>query len=234
MTNLLNKSNHPVEVKKVKVRIWTLRSEIEAAIENKLQNSEGADSSDLDISDIQTFYNTHIPGELEEEILEEESETKDEEVAKLTEEVLTDSESGDSDKKTEDKPAVFQRQIPSDSHVFSGEVLLSDIHMDKLMLFTNKSFLQGQNIIVQFLITKPFRISGEVAKTLNFSRNSKIIKEEKLDQRVQVRCNLLFPEERSNLREFLKSIEPSIPTAPKKQKAVSESEEDDDFDDLGL
>lgn len=228
MTNLLNKSNHPVEVKKVKVRIWTLRSEIEAAIEKKLKSSEG----EIDISEIQTYYSTHIPSEVEEEIMEEESANSDEEVTKLTEEVLTES---DQEKNKDDnKPTPFQRCIPNEDHIFHGEVLLADVHMDKLLLFTNKKFLQGQNVIVQFLITKPFLVSGEILKTINFSRNSKIIKETKLDHRVSIRCNLLFPEERSSLRTFLKSVEPTIPTTPKKQKIQAENDEDDDFDDLGL
>lgn len=232
MTNLLNKSNHPVEVKKVKVLIWTLRSEIEAAIGKQLKEN----AENVDISEIQTFYNTHIPSEIEEEIMEEDSESSDAEVAKLTEEVLTETEKTETDIKTEEptkKPEPFKRSIPDDALISHGEVLLSDIHMDKLMLFTNKRFVQGQNIVVQFLITKPFFISGEIMKTVNFSRNSKIIKETKLDHRVQIKCNLLFPEERSTLRVFLKSIEPDIPAKPKKLKAKNDNE-DDDFDDLGL
>ena len=244
MTNLLNKSNHPVEVKKVKVRIWTLRSEIESAITEKLQESESQDLSTLDIQDIQTFYHNHVPAKIESEIAEEESASDDTNVAKLTDEVLSensessepseDSENNDDTKEEAASKKEFVRPIPNDDLVFHGELLLSDLHMDKVTLFTNRKFTQGQNLIIQFMITSPFVISGEVKHVVNFARNSKIIKETKLDHRLHIGCSLLFPNERTKLREFLLSIEPTIPATPKKHKAKSESDEEDDFDDLGL
>ena len=233
MTNLLNKSNHPVEVKKVKVRIWTLRSEIEAAVAKKMETSK---EQAVNIDDIKEFYQTHIPTHIEEEIVSEESSSDNSEIAQKTEEALSEekNESGEnqkSDGESEDKP--FERIIPNEDLIYHGEVLLSDVHMERIMLFTNQKFIQGQNIIIQFLITSPFIISGEVKKVIHYARNSKIIKETRLDHRIQFDCSLLFPHERSNLREFLMSIEPTIPTAPKKLKQQEDSD-DDDFDDLGL
>ena len=58
MSNLINKSNHPVEVKKIHVRIWTLRDEIEAAIEKRITEEGSPDTNvvDVDIEDIKEFY----------------------------------------------------------------------------------------------------------------------------------------------------------------------------------
>ena len=233
MTNLLNKSNHPVEVKKVKVRIWTLRSEIEAAVAKRVESKGSEDSLTVDIEDIKTFYHNHIPAEVEEDLAAEETEGEESEVTKLTDEALSEDTKSDDDKTTESEKEKFERVIPEEKYISHGEVLLSDLHMDRVMLFTNEKFVQGQNIIIQFLITSPFVVSGEVQKVIHFARNSKIIKETRLDHRVQFGCSLMFPSERTNLRDFLKSIEPDIPTPPKKLKTQDDSE-DDDFDDLGL
>lgn len=267
MTNLLNKSNHPVEVKKVKIRIWTLRSEIEAAIAIKLENTDESDLTKLDIQDIQTFYHNHVPREIEEDDFEDidmddsnvSELTTEEDVEESEEAEADESESDEAEKEeqtnddTEDNKAqvesleesdsekeeasnsTFTRPIPKDEYIFQGELLLADLHMDQVMLFTDRKFLRGQNIIIQFMVTSPFVISGEVKHVVNFARNSKIIKEIKLDHRIQVECSLLFPDERSRLREFLTSVEPTIPPAPKRIKNISESDDDDDdFDDLGL
>lgn len=55
MSSILNKSNHPVTVKKIKISVWTLRDEIEAAIKSKIE-ANGGESSNIDISDIQEYY----------------------------------------------------------------------------------------------------------------------------------------------------------------------------------
>ena len=56
MSNILNRSNHPVEIKRVDLRIWKLRDEIETAIEQRINESESNDPQNIDISDIKEFY----------------------------------------------------------------------------------------------------------------------------------------------------------------------------------
>lgn len=51
-----NKSSHPVEVKKISIRLWALRDEIEAAIERRMKECE-ASGIPLYIEDIKKFYN---------------------------------------------------------------------------------------------------------------------------------------------------------------------------------
>lgn len=55
MSTLLNKSNHPVQVKKIPITVWSLRDEIEAAIKQKIEENGGT-TDNLDISEIQNFY----------------------------------------------------------------------------------------------------------------------------------------------------------------------------------
>lgn len=260
MTNVLKKSMHPVEVKKIKIEIWTLRSEIEAAISKRMLETETSDIKSIDISDIQNFYQNHISlkteQETDEEVTKNEAETNVEQssddhedndetaenkaienetnpdVAKLAEDVLNEVEVTEAQTETLQKP--FTRIRPEDSKIFIGETLLADVQMDQAMFFINNNFVGGQNVVIRFLVTNPFLVTGEVVKTLNISRNSKIIKEKKLDHRLQVKFSLLFENERSQLRDFLRSVEPTINTPPKKVKKKTDEDENDDFDDLGL
>lgn len=53
---IFNKSHHPVEIKKISIRLWTLRDEIEAAIERRMKECEAA-GIPLYVDDIKKFYN---------------------------------------------------------------------------------------------------------------------------------------------------------------------------------
>jgi hypothetical protein len=52
---IYNKSGHPVEVKKISIRLWSLRDEIEAAIGRRIKECEAA-GVPLYIDDIKEFY----------------------------------------------------------------------------------------------------------------------------------------------------------------------------------
>jgi hypothetical protein len=54
-TMIYNKSGHPVEVKKISIRLWGLRDEIEAAIGRRIKECEAA-GVPLYIEDIKAFY----------------------------------------------------------------------------------------------------------------------------------------------------------------------------------
>ncbi len=60
---IYNKSGHPIEVKKISVRLWTLRDEIEAAIGRRMKECEAA-GIPLFIDDIKRFYNLNLQSSL--------------------------------------------------------------------------------------------------------------------------------------------------------------------------
>lgn len=63
---IFNKSHHPVEIKKISIRIWSLRDEIEAAIERRMKECEAA-GIPLYIDDIKKFYKMRVDSPLNEE-----------------------------------------------------------------------------------------------------------------------------------------------------------------------
>jgi hypothetical protein len=62
MSQIYNRSPHPVEIKRISVRVWSLRDEIEAALERRIKECEAL-GVPLDVEDIKKFYNLK-PGPL--------------------------------------------------------------------------------------------------------------------------------------------------------------------------
>ena len=56
---IYNKSGHPIEVKKISVRLWSQRDEIETAIGRRMKECEAA-GVPLFIDDIKSFYNLDL------------------------------------------------------------------------------------------------------------------------------------------------------------------------------
>ena len=56
---IYNKSSHPVEVKKISIRLWSKRDEIESAIGRRMKECEAA-GVPLFIDDIKAFYNLDL------------------------------------------------------------------------------------------------------------------------------------------------------------------------------
>src|SRR5690606_17302710 len=118
----------------------------------------------------------------------------------------------------------YQRQAPDLDKISYGFSLLSDINMEYFLTFTKDKFLQGQSVIVEFLIPQTFMMTAEILYCHHYARTSRVISSTKPDYRVQCKFNFQLAGERDNLRNFLKSIQPTIPEV--KKKAKKESEED--------
>ena len=190
MANILNKSTHPVLVKRVPLKTWKLRDEIEHLISLRVTPEQ----SDPDIEDIKKYFD---PNETEPQ---------------------------------ED----FKRQIPNDT--VAGEMILSDVSMKSVLVFSEEKYTPGQNIGLVFEIPKSFILTAQVENCIFQGRKSKVIGINKYHYRLQCIFEFRNEAEKDGLRDFLKSIEPEIPPAPLKAQTVSEKkdDDDDDFGDLGL
>ncbi len=262
MSNILNKSSHPVHVNRIPIRIWRLRDEIELVVLKRMQDCE-AQGRQLDIEDLHKFYakspeatlqddddednlesndldedSIEMARALDEENTEETKETSEEaEAAKLAEMMLSDKKE-DSDEpqtqKSQVKEQLIERTAPEADKISTGFAFLSDMDMSKILCFSKKGFTLGQNICIEFLIPNSFIMTGEVVGSNHVGRNSKIISEMKPEFRIMSAFSFHFEGERERLRSFLQSVEPDIPPPPKKLKKSADDEEDDEFEDLGF
>lgn len=270
---IYNKSGHPIDIKKISIRLWTLRDEIEAAIERRMKECEAA-GVPLYIDDIKKFYNLNKEEETPDNVVQLNAGASEEEgmnslMESLGDEVKAEGEEETQEASSEENPEVqaaaettevaegeaaaaspvldnaeeiiaeqatqgldtnpnpilmrpYERQAPDLDKISYGFTLLSDINMENMLGFVKDSFLQGQSIVVEFLIPQSFRITADVTYCHHYAMRSKIISSSKPDYRLQCKFTYLFAGERTNLRNFLKSIEPTVTNDKRKPK----SEED--------
>src|SRR5690606_24313923 len=79
----------------------------------------------------------------------------------------------------------YQRQAPDLEKVSYGFVLLSDINMEQMLSFTKDKFLEGQSVVVEFLIPQNFMLTADVAYCHHYAMRSRIISSTKPDYRLQ-------------------------------------------------
>lgn len=246
---IYNKSTHPIEVKKISIRLWAVRDEIEAAIGRRMKECEAA-GVPLYIEDIKKFYNLKGFDGVS-NVIPLKTEGNAEAMASLMEELSeeTNSQEGESTPTAEGNDTLheaeeiiaeqtlqglenqkpnpilerpYQRQAPDLDKISYGFVLLSDINMENILSFTKDKFLQGQCVTVEFLIPQNFMMTADVSYCHHYAMRSRIISSSKPDYRVQCKFSFSIPGERDNLRNFLKSIEPNID----KKKAKKDTEDD--------
>jgi hypothetical protein len=102
--------------------------------------------------------------------------------------------------------------------------------MECLSLFCADSFIEGKNIVIEFLIPKTFSLNAEVLHCRKHSMSTRVISQQKLPYRACFKFSFLKPGEKSLLRQFLFSIEPEkVAAAPTEE---TEDKSDDDFGEL--
>lgn len=201
MASILNKSTHPVHVKKVSLKTWKLRDEIEHLIANRVNDSEESPN----IEDIKEYF-SYDAGDAEEEP-----------------QVIIDD------------PNSFKREVPTDKAA-GGQMILSDINMENVLIFSEVSYTPGMNIGITFDIPRSFILTARVDNCINLARKSRIISNNKFHYRLNCAFEYKYESQRENLRKFLKSVEPDIPPGPANIKSakVKNPDDDDDFSDLGI
>jgi hypothetical protein len=255
-----NSSSDPVLIKKISLKIWSLRDEIEARIHDTLE--AGTPSEDMDLMQIRAQY---TPKKLQHNNIlslkpNAELDTGEDEMARAMAEV----EAQDSEENPEtpaDSEVVSENviglasptnvvsidqniisisldapNIPEDK-VSKGKTVLSEISMDKMFFFCNKPFTEGQSIVIQFCIPKSFIVNADILYCRPFNLKSRIISQNNYTHRALIRFNFLKEGERALLRQFLQSIEPDISKVEKKAEPVKSEGDGSDFgelDDLGL
>jgi hypothetical protein len=257
-----NSSTDPVLIKKISLKIWSLRDEIESRLQDKIEN--GASLSESDILKIRTDYTKKefIPDNVlnlksvnnldtgEDEMAKAmasmgQEENSDENSDKnLDEENQTENSKGDPEAPASQEavdPNIISISLDAPSiaveKIAKGKTVLSEISMEKMFFFCNKPFTEGQSIVIQFCIPKSFIVNADILYCRPFNLKSRIISQNNYTHRALIRFNFLKEGERALLRQFLKSVEPEFVKVEKKADAESDSSEGTDFnelDDLGL
>ncbi len=234
-----NNSTHPVLIKKISLKIWTLRDEIEARIQEQVD--QGIEPEKINLKDLKHEYNG--------------KNKNGNNVVAINSNVslVAQAETDNADKSSEgdeNNNVVDINTIASDPNMISiridappipeekiaiGKTMLAEIGMEKMFFFTNRSFSEGQTIVIQFCIPKTFILNADVLYCRPFSLKTKIISQNNLTHRTMIRFNFLREGERALLRQFLTSIEPDLSKyAQADENKKTEGTGKGELDDLGL
>lgn len=262
-TKIYNSSKDTVLIKKIGLRIWSLRDEVKATVKSDLSRNKISVNNPNLTSIIQEYTTGKIVtddagtekevslGGLENPATDKENQVKVEEQPAASEEKLeTTSEEKpttdtinsatpepapetDADElamaqaiaeeqketnPTESIPATAERheknhilqRIPQldPEEIAIGRAMLSEINMERMFFFCEKKFMEGQAIVIEFLVPKRFVLNAEVHYCMEFNLKSRIISKNRLPYRTIVKFTFLKEGERTLLRDFVKSISP--------------------------
>ncbi len=271
-------STDPVLVKKISLKIWTLRDEIEAVINARYKDpsnrppledlikeyketgdiagKDGNEEGLKDVSQLDDFGEDEMAKAIAEAEAEEAAKEEEEEEApaeeagddtqsqddidaliasggelpaeeEIPKEVTTEVDPEQKDGKTLVKQ---RRPIIPEEKMFSGRAILSEIYMNEMFLFSNQSFLEGQSIVIDFLVPKRFLMNAVVTYCRPFNMKSRIISKNRHPFRVGIRFSYLKPGERTILRNFVQSIEPDVEEVVQTAATGGDEGGGDDFD----
>lgn len=162
-----NSSSDPVLIKKITLKIWTLRDEIEFHLQKKISEklqslkNKGDDSisetekvslTPHEILELRNYING-TP--LENNIIPITTQNQSDNSIESTEEIKEET------KENEIIENVSYPEI-SEEKCSKGKTILSEINMEKMFFFSNKAFTEGQAIVIEFCIPKSFIINADI------------------------------------------------------------------------
>lgn len=257
-----NSSSDPVLIKKISLKIWSLRDEIEARIQDQIDAGEMTNEEMASkVSELQSEYTKKSEG-TGNNVLQLKSADDlaaaggDDEMEKAMAAAMAggDEASDDNAEATPTDNVVSMNGTPvtdanviniaiespvklSEDKISKGKTILSEIGMEKMFFFSNKAFTEGQSIVIQFCIPKTFIVNADVIYCRPFNIKSRIISQNNYTHRMLIKFNFLKEGERALLRQFIQSIEPDVTKIVKKAPTEDADSDEGDFnelDDLGL
>lgn len=233
-----NSSNDPVLIKKISLKIWSLRDEIESRIKNELEKNPDAE---LNLEEIRGEFSKKESNNVVELKSGAELDNSEDEMAKAMrgEEETTEENSSNVVPLNANANTIelnLDAPIIDEEKISRGKTVLSEINMEKMFFFCNKAYTEGQSIVIQFVIPKMFHINADILYCRPFNLKSRIISQNNFNYRVLVRFTFLKEGERALLRQFIQSIEPDLSKYEKKATAANEDGGDgfSELEDLGL
>ena len=139
-----NSTSDPVLIKKISLKIWSLRDEIEARLHEKLQ---AAPDSEINVEDFRTQFlksNSAANNNVVELKTGEDLDTSEDEMARAMR--GEDTSAPEADPLTENSAStpvedaniiniVFTQPVVPDEKIYSGKTVLAEISMEKMFLF---------------------------------------------------------------------------------------------------
>jgi len=219
---IYRQSNDPVFLKKINIDVWLLRDQLEQIILSRLEADPNIKNFDdlieefapkskpnlrllkfEDESDSETNTNK------KEASPDKQSEEGNQEEEKQNEKSKQEIKSATPSEEINNKKEVITQRLPNlpKDKINQGKTFLSEVHMDRMLFFSNKQFIEGQSIVIQFNIPQRFILNAEVLYSQSYSLKNRIISDSNMPFRICVQFTFLKSGERTLLRKFLEDIE---------------------------
>jgi len=237
IVKIYNSSKDAVLIKKIGLRVWSLRDEVKATVKSDISRNKIS----IDNPNLTSIIKEYTTGKIIVDVAGNEKEVPLSELANpaqtppATEGVSLDADpdelamaqaiAGDNKEEVaaptldnvvpfeiDQKKHVLQRiPVLAPDEIAIGRAMLSEINMDRMFFFCEKKFMEGQAIVIEFLVPKRFVLNAEVLYCVEFNLKSRIISKNKLPYRTIVKFTFLKEGERTLLRDFVKSISATVP-----------------------
>jgi len=219
---IYRQSNDPVFLKKINIDVWLLRDQLEQIILSRLEADPNIKNFDDLIEEFAPKSKPNLRLLKFEDESDSETNTNKKEASpdKQSEEGNQDEEKQNEKSKQEIKSATPSEEINNKKEVITqrlpnlpkdkinqGKTFLSEVHMDRMLFFSNKQFIEGQSIVIQFNIPQRFILNAEVLYSQSYSLKNRIISDSNMPFRICVQFTFLKSGERTLLRKFLEDIE---------------------------
>ena len=112
----------------------------------------------------------------------------------------------------------------SPDKVRPGMALIAEVEMSRIHFFTNTRFLEGQAVVIEFMIPRRFMINADVLCCYRYNPAGHIISPRGFTHRLVAAFTFLRRGERTLLRQFLHSISPR--EAESQEETVSNQREE--------
>ena len=131
-----------------------------------------------------------------------------------------------------DGRTILKQRLPKipDDKIHIGRAILSEIYMDHMYFFCSENFLEGQSIVLEFLVPRKFIMNAQVVFCRKYNLKSRVISKNRLPYRVGIKFTYLKDGERTILRNFVQSIEPDVEVVQAPAKSGGDGGGGDDFD----
>lgn len=203
--SILKGQDNPINLKKVSMRVWSLKEHLIAILNARLENAGGDIEKIKDITDLKEEFNFGDQWPETKEKGEELKEEKNEEGEKIT---------------------LYRRKLDiPEENMAHGMAILYEINFNKIHFFCDENFFIGSSIVFSLDVPKAFEIAAVVLDCRPFDLESKIISEIKYSYRIVAEFKFLKKGQLSMLREFLTAINPEKPQAEEVEIPTEASKE---------
>ena len=172
---IYNNSTDPVFIKRIYLKTWLLRDEIESVLGQQFENGV---KGGINLKKLKKQYHRSDSTKIEEKNPHNISRTSNQ------------------------KKLVV---IPEEK-IHKGIVVISELEINNIYFFSSFNFIEGQSIVIEFLIPQKFILNAEVIYARQYNTENSIISSEKLSYRIAARFTFLKRGEKTILQKFLESI----------------------------